>query len=1085
MNAKKNITILILIFATVVMLVTGIVHAYFNYSNQSDAQITVESEQTVVSITRESELIEFTRDGNFNNYLKVNSTEGKGRKVLRLENDITLGNDIFITADISLDLNGKTLSLNGKNISVNHSYYGIFAIDNNPAALSDGVIERNDTEKIYLQIPNATLLVGSIENGNVIFKTAGQLSGSFIQINSISLKYTAYDIFYSIGKELASDTDILPARLVFGEMPDENDDDSNLSLLENVLVFQNSFFVSKKVNLDSALESYISYVTQNIDLPLTYYGYENITIDYVSTSSSIISTNGEFFNNQITEATALDLTATVYIDDIAVAKCVYNIIALPNEQQEYLKLGKALISNYLNRYKDENGLIAINTYLSLPASISSYGLEFSYKAYSKIGETYTVINGSFEYDESGKIYIFAPTLNTVRISVIVKAGQYQSQEIAFNMTTQVQVKINEFTIAKSIVSSWYSSIITIEATAELGNVNGYSAVNLRDTYTDESYLSDRKISSVNYELVNNEAGAYGLITLDQQNKLHVTGTDPAHPVILNVKFVFYGNDPDVEDVEIIIQVPVEYKTSGKDGSSNASRFSTLYTYFNRSLFINTGYYTLDSFYLPFAYGQGLPIISLGLEDISGNNTVSASDNLNGATKVYICYYDSNGTEIKALMSAEKVIYTEGEVTSAYYTFNSALDLYISSNDLTYADLIAKGAQWFLEIDTDKIPFANSNIELRYFYKFLDDNNTSEWKQYTYEINDGASEGVDLTSYRSYYTLIGIVRSYLKDGTTKSPEGISDEYLYKWIFDNFNEISQTYSVGSSTHRKSLFIYYDWLSKNIAFNYNSSDIVISLVSNYSGLKYLYGTQSVNLSGYKNANNSARLTIAEIQAIAQMQSLSYLNLNNCGLGEGSLTTGETQLLALSQSQSITELDISNNNIYKFNSLLNFSKLTTLKIYNNQRYGINSIFYGSLGLINISVFEVLSQNGVIIYNETAGGEEKLFGEVTLNNYIRTSNIVYQKSLDTNSSIENLYKVNGVNKFSTTPSHYGINSVYSYYANATATTAQTITVTNQTITFDYIGTNANTSTAFTLTYSCTLNGQTVQLTVVFPVERI
>jgi hypothetical protein len=143
----------------------------------------------------------------------------------------------------------------------------------------------------------------------------------------------------------------------------------------------------------------------------------------------------------------------------------------------------------------------------------------------------------------------------------------------------------------------------------------------------------------------------------------------------------------------------------------------------------------------------------------------------------------------------------------------------------------------------------------------------------------------------------------------------------------------------------------------------------------------------------------------------------------------------------------------------------------------GLETVFYGSLGLVNLQMFQDLTDRGVMVYNDYSGGNEILFEEsAEVNDYVRLRSIEYQKKLASGVSIERVYET-----FSRNAADYGLSSVYT--DDEGATVARNVV---HRISFGYdTSVSAEDVTYFVLTDSIEVNGTTeVVITVRFEIIR-
>ena len=155
--------------------------------------------------------------------------------------------------------------------------------------------------------------------------------------------------------------------------------------------------------------------------------------------------------------------------------------------------------------------------------------------------------------------------------------------------------------------------------------------------------------------------------------------------------------------------------------------------------------------------------------------------------------------------------------------------------------------------------------------------------------------------------------------------------------------------------------------------------------------------------------------------------------------------------------------------------TSLLEVYVYSNTFAGLESVFYGSHGLVNLQMFQDLTDRGVMVYNHRSGENNILFEEsAEVNDYVRLRSIEYQKKLASGVSIETIYET-----LSTNAADYGLSGSY--------TDDEGITVSNvrHTISFGYdTSVSAEDATYFVLTDTITANETTVVVTVRFEILR-
>jgi hypothetical protein len=156
--------------------------------------------------------------------------------------------------------------------------------------------------------------------------------------------------------------------------------------------------------------------------------------------------------------------------------------------------------------------------------------------------------------------------------------------------------------------------------------------------------------------------------------------------------------------------------------------------------------------------------------------------------------------------------------------------------------------------------------------------------------------------------------------------------------------------------------------------------------------------------------------------------------------------------------------------------TSLLEVYVHSNTFTGLESVFYGSLGLVNLQMFQDLTDRGVMVYNDIAGGNIILFEEsAEVNDYVRLRSIEYQKKLASGVSIETIYAT-----LSKNAADYGLSNSYTDASGATV--ARNV---SHTISFGYdTSVGAEDATYFVLTDTITAGRTTVVITVRFEIIR-
>ena len=186
----------IVIISLSLLFVAGIsVFAYFMATSEKDVKgTTAITNETIIEIASFDDLFNYSKASAYNDMDIVSNTNN--RKILKLTKEvISLNNDLVITSDVHINLNGKTLDLNDHSLTFKHGYAGVFSLFN-------GNVLVGENGKITIDLPNASFVTNGVtyKNGNTTIT-----EDSCVNILHIDSKYTAYSALYYASDRIATD----------------------------------------------------------------------------------------------------------------------------------------------------------------------------------------------------------------------------------------------------------------------------------------------------------------------------------------------------------------------------------------------------------------------------------------------------------------------------------------------------------------------------------------------------------------------------------------------------------------------------------------------------------------------------------------------------------------------------------------------------------------------------------------------------------------------------------------------------------------------------------------------------------------
>lgn len=978
------------------------------------------------------------------------------RTVITLTADVTLQNDLTVTADAHLNLNGNTLHLNGNNLAFVHGYHGTVRVYNGTIVV-DNIPEEGQTAnsgKVFFVTPNASAATDGVTFFNRA-NTALAVADCCVDLSN-SDSAIAFCALQVVTNKLANVTDGLVQTPSFDGLSAKTD---TAFSAEELLYAKNCFAGS------AAEEHPCVFAFKDLDLPTHIYAMDGVTVSYSSSDSSVLTDSGKI-SPDVSQIKTANLTVTVQKGGKTIGEttlCVH--VASDQSAKQILLYGKTAAYGAMAKFfnQTENKYVFARS-LQLPTRIAagSTYVTLSYAAYenealsSEVASVVTSVSGS------DSVCLIEPTSAVQYLAVTVNG----TETLKFNvLASDAGLIRTQASYAQDFIIQNYGGSIVLGRTNS--DKEPIPTFQYQTLYTPASGNAHTSITKIEYSVINDTNSLYELngctspLDRDSANgELHVAeGKNPLNfvqTVQLNCKFHFDGTDETAE-----IQIPV--RCDGEQ-SGNVNKFLPYYNEYDRMFFTTTSCYTTKTFEMPFASGDASSdfVVCYDMLSVSQNATGETVYNWNALKGISVSLY-YNGAE-------HPLTPITGEYQT-YANYVNALNAHLDTVDSTgrlaaIKKILAYGdSKWVFTIKTsgvDALIAQNQDFEFVYNYRNVANDNF-----HRYDNQAGLPIGTS-------FTLPGIL---IFGGTYEN--SVSDENMYKWMYYTFSNEIADYSSQS-------VVLTDWLKQNKNVDVTTGDglTYLSKATDLNGLQYVTGATYVNLSGMNLASSYA----TNIGYVCSMSSVETLILTNCNLGGGgSSTSPEDAVLAnLSKLKNLTELNLGNesgvttnlNKIYSFKFLTDIPSLNKAYVYNNlDSSTVDGVFYGSLGLVNMEYFSELTSAGVIVYDRKGDGAALVFSQTSdINDFKTLQAIEYQKKLVEGQSITVAYKqFEGI-----TQSDLGLNTSYTVGTGTYSATG--------TITFGYDG-DENTATSFYTSYNLTLrSGSTsynVVIKVVFDVVRV
>ena len=1034
---KRKSILIALIIAAVLLLGTAIgTLAYFTRHRESEPGLNIAPDGTTVTVSSFEELFRASQAAAYNDGAAVAPATSPSRVTLRFASDIRLEADLTVTADVNLDLNGHDLLTGGHTLAFRHTYHGAFVMAGGRVILSAG-----GDGAVTAETPNAAVLFDGISvgtlSGDGTFTAA--TADAHLRVISASPAYIAYHFFGMVAAAVADDVTLLTS-------PAGAPEDAPTSFTSSLY-----WRVAKAACVAHGTEP-CTYLFSDADLPRHYLGYGEASISY-ATAAGVLDATG-----RLSGTGDETLTATVTVGD-STYTCSFALHAPDiSTAAAQATVAADMAARYLGRFyvgtvADGDGTVTVDKYVLnrdvyLPARFASLPLvKLSYAGYTAEG-TSTFPRADQATAPTDDTVLFIPTTDTAVLEVTVSSGEGAALGTAsYPMTSDNTVTVRSaVTVANDLLRKWYGTEISVSANGD-GSYT-YSGPDSADsfagylplygmayytTYNGGAYAAAYPgVESIRYSVVYGNTGAeYYAVTDagdDLWQRLSVATGKPeedAGRVYLNAELrVTYGGATS----DVTLQIPIDCRLRG--GGTGISRFLPYYSVLNRTVADETGGYTLSSFYLPFNFQRDLPLYCYAFTVDGADETVMQT--LRSMLGLTLIDADGNETALDGVIDTVTVTDDSG-ASETYRILSFAASLEAAANaDACRANAASGRARYRITIRTDAVPPTNTPVRLVYQYKMA----------YTAD---------SFTTYNSFseFTIPGVLHHGAE---------IADENFFIWLYNSFRT-----SGDAITSADGALIRTDWLTRNVPLDFpGSTDTYLRAVTDFTGIRYMTGTQSVNLTG-------AAVSDGVIREIASMRSLLTLDLTSCGIV---LTATDVSPFGAwyaegSALTNLTTLRLGGNRIYSFVWLETFctevaTSLTDLYVSGNvPEAGVaksaDNVFYGSAGLSNYDTYQALQNIGIRVYSGGGTDTPALFADSRSSSqvYLALRNLEYQNTLPSGVDIGSVYA-----GFSTSPGDYGISTT------SITNGDYSCTLTGVTLAFARVS-----DTVFSLTYTATVSG--------------
>ncbi|MEG1996795.1 MAG: hypothetical protein RR036_04715, partial [Oscillospiraceae bacterium] len=346
---------------------------------------------TIVEVATQAQLRKATTTSFFNSLANTSTTSE--RVVVKLTDNITLTQNLIVTRDCHIDLNGKTLSIGKNSLTIKHSFYGSFVIT---SSVPSGQIAATTgtSDNFLINTPNAVVIVDETK----------------ITLTNIRKKIVSVDSTLVINGAMNA---VVEALRNDGE---EKNLFENINDINNIKLQENPYC---KLHTDATTHS-CCYFKDDIFLPTNYYLYD-AKIEYTSSDETALSPLGNVFFTADTSK-LVNLTAKVTYNGVTTSKDFEVHLINPTDKSSLNKAAVAVLTQHLAMYKEANGIFSVGTQIMLPNKNSYFDTTLSYKTYANETDTTLISssetsNANFSNTTLGVI-LFSPTTDTKWLEII-------------------------------------------------------------------------------------------------------------------------------------------------------------------------------------------------------------------------------------------------------------------------------------------------------------------------------------------------------------------------------------------------------------------------------------------------------------------------------------------------------------------------------------------------------------------------------------------------------------------------------------------------------------------------------------------